>query len=423
VSDDVAGTFVPTASTTSGDAGWSQTDPKSSFAVDAAAGQTVVTLPAGMVPDCSGVYDIVSAAVLFRATLAPVHVHMDAQVDVALHIEFDVPDIGRPGEVSLTLQTRAASFLPGFTSSLPISPKLSAATGANPAGFLATSLYTDATNHGIKDVSAGHHVWDLTIPMQMEQYQIGATFDLTLNFHWGKDTLTAIGAEQKITAKVTATVTKGAFPPVAAAADVFYRDPADQKFKPLTTLIARGFPCPPSGIDPATAKIVWENAPVVWGPATLLNPDPEGRANYPFNVAATLAPVAGGFKVSSTPTTIANDTPVKIPITNLAALLAHYPDDDRTVRLAVTIASPGTVPGAFLMLSNGVSSLGAAGLSAPTPAGTRTHSEMFSMSSVRALAGSDPYARLYIRRSATAGAAFEATITDVQLEIMSVEAP
>jgi hypothetical protein len=79
----------------------------------------------------------------------------------------------------------------------------------------------------------------------------------------------------------------------AAAADVFYRDPADQKFKPLTTLLAQGFPCPPSGIDPATAKIEWGTESFIefdWAKATVV------ESTYPPEANLRAVPEANGVR-------------------------------------------------------------------------------------------------------------------------------
>jgi hypothetical protein len=80
----------------------------------------------------------------------------------------------------------------------------------------------------------------------------------------------------------------------APSADVFYRDPADQKFKPLTTLMVNGFPAAPGGLDPATAKIEW-------GKDSLLVPDWSKAAfvvdgPWPAGANPRAVPQADGFQ-------------------------------------------------------------------------------------------------------------------------------
>jgi hypothetical protein len=246
---------------------WSQTDPLAVYSFDAAAGVADVSLPAGLIPDCAGQFDMRSSAVMLSATLAPVHVQMDAEVEVALHLEIDVPDIGSPGEVTLTLASRAGSFVPGgFTSSLPINPQISAPSASNPATFAATSLYTAAGSHGLENVGPGRVVWDLTIRVQMAQYQIGFTFDVSLGYLWGVPPLPALTAPQAARTAITATVTKGAAAPGGAAGPnvLHFRDPADGVFKPLTGVSVRGFPCEPTGPQapstPALGQWTWDAA-------------------------------------------------------------------------------------------------------------------------------------------------------------------
>lgn len=248
----VQGAFLPYESVydLDQDAKWSQTDPKATLIMAPDGGSADLTLPAGMVPDCAGMYDIMGPAYLFAASLAPVHVQMDAEVEVALHIEFEIPDIGRPVEVALALSSRAAEFLPGYTSSLNINPQISAATGSNAASFSATSLFTVGGAHGVQNVTAGNHVWDISIPMRMEKYQIGATFDLIFYCFWDVPTpLQALATQKIVTTRMTATITRGAVEPPPPPSILHYRDPADGKFKPLSNIKVRGFPCEDVPVD------------------------------------------------------------------------------------------------------------------------------------------------------------------------------
>lgn len=77
------------------------------------------------------------------------------------------------------------------------------------------------------------------------------------------------------------------------SADVLYRDPADQKFKPLTTLMVKGFPAAPGGIDPATAKIEWGTESFIefdWAKATVV------ESTYPPEANLRAVPEANGVR-------------------------------------------------------------------------------------------------------------------------------
>lgn len=320
----------------SSDLYWSQTDPRATGAL--AGDAYTVTLPAGLVPDCSGMMNIISPARLFAAALVPVPMHLDAATTINLHIEFDVPDVGRSGEVTLDLSARSGRFKPGHTSSIPVSPQIVDPVGAsNPAAqWKASSIFTGAGFNGAQNMGAGHHVWDVAVPFQMDPLQIGLSFELALGFQWGPDTLAALAAEQRVTATVTATVEGGTLEPAAAAADVFYRDPADQKFKPLTTLMVNGFPAT-GGLDPATAEIRYRDHALTAGTAAVGTvPGGYQQPDVASAPGGTVTAVAGGmrYQMNTGPTpandfkasaeVLLTDVPIIHADDRLYTVLAHF---------------------------------------------------------------------------------------------------
>jgi hypothetical protein len=172
-----------------------------------------------------------------------------------------------------------------------------------------------------------------------------------------------------VTLEYKVTMQEAAGPVAAASPDVFYRDPADQKFKPLTSLLVKGFPAV-GGLDPATALIKWGTTDIgaTYGPAQVLTHVEAGGAVSALGVtmvdtpgATVTEPTPGTYRLHFPAFTATgpNSTGMLVPIAH-----APVPLDDRMYKWVVEVATYTKPTGPVGVGAPVLSSLGPVSLAA-----------------------------------------------------------